>query len=297
MHRQPSRLNLVSPQTSPPEFIDLDTNNMDSLMDDYMHLRYNPLEFPELQTHDFQKNQRKFDLKRIVDGKSTILLFRHTCPNIPSSRGEIKTGDAIALSESRITDALPWEYLIQLYQAGKLAEKTADRETKLKIMNATTKIFYAGTSQKPFQQFTDIEDLPPPQTGGDGFLMLIYIDPRLRKQGLPKTILTETLNHHRQLGAEYTFGYGRLPHLSQISLLKNAYERNGQLTASQVNNYLLQNIEGERNDSGLKIHVNAGATIICGLPQSVGDLESLNSGFLGIYKLNNQNHTQLPNII
>ena len=297
MHRQPSRLNLVSPQTSPPEFIDLDTNNMDSLMDDYMHLRYNPLEFPELQTHDFQKNQKKFDLKRIVDGKSTILLFRHTGPNIPSSRGEIKTGDAIALSESRITDALPWEYLIQLYQAGKLAEKTADRETKLKIMNATTNMFYGGESGKPFQQFTDIEDLPPPEKDGDGFLMMIYVDPRLRQHGLSTTTITHTLNHHRQLGAEYTFGYGRLPHLSQISLLKNAYERNGQLTPNQLNNYLLQNLEGERNDPGLKIHLNAGATIVCGLPQSVGDLESLNSGFLGIYKLNNQNHAQLPNII
>jgi hypothetical protein len=198
---------------------------------------------------------------------------------VPGQPGQtLKSGSIIGANTSKPTSIYPAEWFEQILAA----------EGKHTMDDLTTAIT-SPRAPRPFKQFSQIENLPEGkiQPGrGAGFLLLAQVDDRLQGLGLSQILLTSVLqNYHDSLNLPYVFFYGRMPELKKDSQAEAEFAARGVVESRTLNRYLAQVMGGERRDWGVGFHKRAGAHIICGLPDSVLDGDSLNSGYLGIYDL------------
>lgn len=144
------------------------------------------------------------------------------------------------------------------------------------------------TPKKIFDELGN--QLPPSYEGlcklGDndrsevGFLMLVHVDPDLRGLNLSQRLLRRTLQIMRdRFNLEYVAFYGRVPGLSEEFTSPADAEKHLQEYVAR------KRPDGFHPDWAVRFHQYAGCEVICGIPNSAVDNESLNHGFVGVYDL------------
>lgn len=246
---------------------------------EYAGFRYR--RHPEVRSELFQEiiSQTMFD--RMLTIPARFALLRYNGPKLDvgvEQQFTLNPGSVVGVNSSKQTFVYPKQWFESL-----LASE--GRQTMDNLTTAVT----SGESPHPFKPFGFIENLregPLRQGEGAGFLLLALVDDRLLGVGLSQTLLPGLLRYYLEnVKVPYVFVYGRMPNLSKDPLIQQNFQERGVVETGVLNGYIKQVLNGERHDWGVGLHKMAGAHVICGLPDSVLDKESLNCGYLGIYDL------------
>ncbi len=245
---------------------------------EYISFRYRG--GPIYASQGFQDRMSKIMLEKMIMGPMRFTLLRYAGDNLklPGDGLTLESGSVVGVNLSKQTFAYPDSWFKSLLDA--------------QASHTMGELGIAVTSQNsphPFRPFGVMENLEegPMRFGeGAGFLLLALVDERLRGMGLSQKLLSGVLTHHHdKVGARYVFAYGRTPQLSANQEASNEFKEKKAVSRATLEHHLQDVMRGEKRDWGVQLHHRAGANIICGLPDSVKDGESLNSGFLGIYDL------------
>jgi hypothetical protein len=191
----------------------------------------------------------------------------------------LTSGSVVGVNASKQTLAYPGEWFERLLDARAGGRYSLDELTKA-VTSAD-----AANKFKSFSDILNLQEGPLKHAQGAGFLLLAFVDDRLRKAGLSQIMLNGVLDYYRrQAGVSFAFAYGRTPGLSAVKELAEPFSGEGKpVEAEALNSYLQEVLDGHRKDPGVGLHKNG--ALICGLPNSVEDGKSLNCGFLTIYDL------------
>ncbi|MFH1404406.1 MAG: hypothetical protein ABIH11_09075 [Candidatus Altiarchaeota archaeon] len=263
------------------EVIEPGQSNLDERLREYVVFRHR--QNPSIGDRSFQDAE----IAKLVGWMSTIpvrpSVLRYTGDDVKVESREgasftLSKGSVIGCNLSKQTMAYPDEYFEKLLAA-------RGRFTMDELTSAVTH----PNSPNPYVNFTELENMREGELrhgAGAGFLLLAEVDDRLQGLGLSQQILGGVLDYYRsKVGSNYVFVYGRLPEIRLDAGAAREFNDSGKVTPATVNKYVAQVMDGERRDWGLGFHRDAGASIICGLPYSYPDKESLNCGFLAVYDL------------
>ncbi|MBU0761450.1 MAG: hypothetical protein KKD39_00345 [Candidatus Altiarchaeota archaeon] len=224
------------------------------------------------------QSQSNTMFRRIIEKGLRVALLKYKGPEVPVGGNATLPPEAvIGVNSSKQTDAYPHEWFDNLLKA---------RQNH--TMDDLTTAVESARGRLKFQPFREITDRDEPVIAagkGAGFLSLIHVSPRLRGCGLSQILLPEVLKYYWQArDVPYVFVYGRTPAISREQEMKAEFEESGVVSTQNLNRYITQVLGGVKRDFGVGVNQKAGAEIICGLPDSVLDRESLNCGYLAIYK-------------
>lgn len=109
------------------------------------------------------------------------------------------------------------------------------------------------------------------------FLISVGVDAKLKGQGFVNHLIGHTITEAKKQGKTFALGYGRLPQLGEKFKAATLIEAQGHLL--ELNDKQLP------RDYGARFHVFNGAKAVAVIPKAMDDPESLNYGFLALYKL------------
>jgi hypothetical protein len=243
---------------------------------EYVRFRYAAR--PESAREDFQRTMSKVLFDKMISGPMTFTLLRYLGEDATlRDRGEftLKTGAVVGVNSAKQTFIYPDGWFRGLLEAeGKHS------------MDELTAAVTSEKSPYPFRPFGAIEELdegPERRGEGAGFLLMALVDERLRGLELSQDLVRGVLRHYLDgVGLSYALAYGRAPQIGDDPAISAEQDA---VSAKALNRYIADVLGGRRRDWGVHLHQGAGARILCGLPDSVIDEESMNCGFLGIYDL------------
>lgn len=244
---------------------------------EYIRLRYGRR--PESGSRVFQQSISAAMVERMKTVPMRFALLRYMGGDVMTPDQEIlvKSDSVTAVNSSKQTFVYPQEYFAGLLEA----------EDKYSMDELTAAVMSPNSPHR-FRGFTEIENLAegPLKPGrGVGFLLLALVREDVRGIGLSQKLLAGVLRYYRdRVRVPYVFVYGRVPGLGADDEAANEFRDHGVVRAPTLNRYLRRTME-EGGDWGVGLHKKAGAHIICGLPDSVRDKDSLNCGYLGAYDL------------
>ncbi len=110
------------------------------------------------------------------------------------------------------------------------------------------------------------------------FLIGVGVDSNLKGNGLVNYLIDHTIKEAKKMNKKFILGYGRLPQL---------HEKYDNATIKNAESHLSEKKPGTNlpADYGARFHVYNGAKAISVIPNAMDDPESLNYGFLALYKL------------
>jgi len=245
---------------------------------DYIRFRYKS--HPDADSSTFVSSISGEMIVRMAKIPQRFALLRYVGGDLSfqGAGSVLKQGGVVGVNTSKQTFVYPEEWFKGILSA-------SARHTMDELSTAVT----SEKSPFRFRTFHEIENLVEGgirKGSGAGFLMLALVDERLRGLRLSQKLLSGVLGYYRDVvGVPYVFVYGRVPEICRDEAVYEEFKAGGRLSPVSLNRYLKQVLAEERRDWGVSLHHQAGARMICGLPNSVQDAESLNSGYLGIYDL------------
>ncbi len=250
---------------------------LDEKIRDWVLFRYR--RHPQVHETRFQEAMSKAVFDNMLAGPMVFANLRYAGGDLSLGGGEpIRSGSVVGVNSSKRTLAYPDKWFKALLDA---KEKAG--------MDELTRAVTSPHSPYKFIPFGQIESLREgviPTGSGSGFLMLALVDERIRGAGLSQKLLTGVLEEYRgPLRTNYVFFYGRTPGLGRDEDAAREFREHKAVSTETLNTHLRRVINGVAPDWGVGFHIRSGAHLICGLPDSVLDAESLNCGFLGIYDL------------
>ncbi|MBC8494802.1 hypothetical protein H8D36_01480 [archaeon] len=110
------------------------------------------------------------------------------------------------------------------------------------------------------------------------FLIGVGIDSALKGHGLVNHMINHTIVEAKKDGTEFVLGYGRLPQMHEDHTSATVHDAEKHLLKQKPSTNLPA-------DYGARFHVFNGAKAVSVIPNAMDDPESLDYGFLALYKL------------
>ena len=156
------------------------------------------------------------------------------------------------LSEFGRRGRLPWQHVVQKYGFPKDWYEATDN----------------GWLERTHDPNSDV-----------AFLVGVSVRKDVRGQGIVNQLIQNTLCDVKQQGKKFAIAYGRLPQLATLA---------PEATLECAVRHLLHRKPDTDlpADYGARFHQSNGATLVSVIPNSMDDPESLNFGFLPIYRIN-----------
>ena len=111
------------------------------------------------------------------------------------------------------------------------------------------------------------------------FLIGVGVDQQLKGNGIVNQLISHTLQQAKDAGKKFVIGYGRMPQLAEEHPLADFKTAKEHLLMEKKTE------PGMPHDYGVRFHVRNCAKAVSLIPNAMDDAESLNYGFLAVYRL------------